>query len=276
MKVVINVIQLINPGIQRITQGLKRFLNFQLKRKRENMSSIHLSEGSAKPELVEGKPYIFSMKFCPYAHRARLALSFKQIPYEIININLKNKPKWYFDIHPKGQVPAFIGPDGKVVIESDVIVHTLDEMYPDPPLCNEDTKTRDLELIENFGKISTIFSNCIHEKDARSLDDIVADITQHLEEFEEELKIRGTDFFGGEKPGIVDIMIWPWVERSKALPLIYKQPLRNFEKEKFPNVINWTTKMKAQDFVIETAGPYDKFAEMILASREGTIDYDSF
>lgn len=34
--------------------------------------------------------------------------------------------------------------------------------------------------------------------------------------------------------------------------------------------------MKAQDFVIETAGPYDKFAEMILASREGTIDYDSF
>lgn len=240
------------------------------------MNSIHLSEGSEKPELVEGKPYLFSMKFCPYAHRARLALSFKQIPYEIININLKNKPKWYFDIYPKGQVPAFIGPDGKVVIESDVIVNTVNEMYPDPPLYNEEKKSRDLELIANFGKISGLFSNVIHGKEDRSLDEVVADISQHLEEFEEELKIRDTDFFGGEKPGIVDIMIWPWVERSKALPLIYKQPLKNFEKEKFPHVINWTIKMKAQDFVIDNAGPYDKFAELILASREGPANYDSF
>lgn len=34
--------------------------------------------------------------------------------------------------------------------------------------------------------------------------------------------------------------------------------------------------MKAQDFVIDNAGPYDKFAELILASREGPANYDSF
>lgn len=72
---------------------------------------------------------------------------------------IKNSYLINIQIHPKGQVPAFIGPDGKVVIESDVIVHTLDEMYPDPPLCNEDTKTRDLELIENFGKVTFALIN---------------------------------------------------------------------------------------------------------------------
>lgn len=33
--------------------------------------------------------------------------------------------------------------------------------------------------------------------------------------------------------------------------------------------------MKSQDFVIENAGAYDKFAELILASREGTVNYDT-
>ncbi|XP_033223904.1 pyrimidodiazepine synthase-like isoform X2 [Belonocnema kinseyi] len=230
--------------------------------------------GSEKPDLVEGKPYLFSMKFCPFAHRARLALSYKQIPHEIININLKNKPKWYLDIHPEGKVPAFIGPDGKVVVESDVIVNTLDEMYPDPPLYNEETKSRDLELVKNFGKIINIFSDCIHGRDSRPLDEVVAEISKHLEQFEEELETRGTDFFGGDTPGIVDIMIWPWVERSKALPLIYKQPL-SFEKEKFPLIIKWVMNMKAQDFVIENAGPIEKFAKLILSMKEGNVDFDS-
>lgn len=48
-------------------------------------------------------------------------------------------------------------------------------------------------------QISSLFSNVIHGKEDRSLDEIVAEISQHLEEFEEELKIRGTDFFGGDE-----------------------------------------------------------------------------
>lgn len=47
-------------------------------------------------------------------------------------------------------------------------------------------------------QISGLFSNVIHGKEDRSLDEVVADISQHLEEFEEELKIRDTDFFGGK------------------------------------------------------------------------------
>lgn len=42
------------------------------------------------------------MKFCPYAQRTRLVLNAKGIPHDVVNINLKDKPEWYFKIHPEG------------------------------------------------------------------------------------------------------------------------------------------------------------------------------
>lgn len=35
--------------------------------------------------------------------------------------------------------------------------------------------------------------------------------------FENELIKRNTVFFGGQKPGMVDYMIWPWCERADIL-----------------------------------------------------------
>ena len=34
--------------------------------------------------------------------------------------------------------------------------------------------------------------------------------------FEKELVDRGTPFFFGDRPGMLDLMIWPWVERFPA------------------------------------------------------------
>lgn len=43
------------------------------------------------------------MEYCPYAHRVRLVLKAKNIPHDIVNINLINQPEWYFKIHPQGK-----------------------------------------------------------------------------------------------------------------------------------------------------------------------------
>lgn len=43
------------------------------------------------------------MAFCPYAERARLVLLLKNIPHDIVNIDLKNKPEWLFDINAEGE-----------------------------------------------------------------------------------------------------------------------------------------------------------------------------
>lgn len=237
------------------------------------MSTLHLSAGSEKPAEVEGQARLYSMKFCPFAHRVRLILSLKKIPHDIVNINLMNKPEWYFQIHPEGKVPAYVDTDGKVITDSTVIANYLDEKYPSPPLYKDATKDRDLELLDHYGKIISLFSNCIHDKDNRSLDEIVGEISGFLVEFEEELKKRGTTFFGGDQPGMLDVLMWPWVERGKSLPLIYKQPV-NFNKENFPHIMKWISEMKVLPFVQENSGSYEKFAQLIEDTRAGKADYD--
>ena len=56
--------------------------------------------------------------------------------------------------------------------------------------------------------------------------------------FEDELKSRGTTFFGGqEHPKMLDYMIWPWFERAEILPLIDKR-LELLPKSDFPLLVN--------------------------------------
>lgn len=61
------------------------------------------SLGSQEPPRVEGLLRLYSMKFCPFAQRARLVLNAKGIPHDVVNINLMDKPEWYFKIHPEGK-----------------------------------------------------------------------------------------------------------------------------------------------------------------------------
>ncbi|XP_068989662.1 pyrimidodiazepine synthase [Neodiprion pinetum] len=236
------------------------------------MSALHLSAGSNRPAPVDGKARLYSMKFCPYSHRARLILTLKNVPHDIVNINLKSKPEWYFEINPNGKVPTFVDVDGKVVDDSLAIANYLNERYPEPPLYREETKARDIELIDKYGVITSLFGACIHKRDTRPLQEIVGEIIGHFVAYEEELGKRGTIFFGGTEPGMLDVLMWPWVERAKALPLAFDQPL-NFDKEKFPHLMKWINGMKGQKFVQKNFGPFEAFAKVIKAQDD--VDYDS-
>ena len=33
--------------------------------------------------------------------------------------------------------------------------------------------------------------------------------------------------------------------------------------------------MKTEDFVVENAAPYEKFAKLVLAMKEGNVDFDA-
>ncbi|CAK9803575.1 Pyrimidodiazepine synthase [Anthophora plagiata] len=237
------------------------------------MSSLHLGPDSSKPPEVKGQARLYGMKFCPFSQRIQLVLSYKKIPHDIVNINIKNKPKWYFEINSEGKVPAFVDVDGKVIIDSIVIANYLDEKYPEPPLYHEATKARDIELLDHYGKIVNVFSNCIHGNDSRPLSEIVAEISSLLVEFEEELKTRGTVYFGGDQPGMLDLMMWPWVERRKALSVIYNEPI-NLNDGNFSHLMKWMQGMKEQLFVKENECSHEKFAQLIKDWKEGTVDFD--
>ena len=44
----------------------------------------------------------------------------------------------------------------------------------------------------------------------------------NIEAFERELSSRGAAFFGGDQPGWLDYMVWPWFERIDSYSVIFK------------------------------------------------------
>jgi len=44
-------------------------------------------------------------------------------------------------------------------------------------------------------------------------------------------------FYSGSNPGMLDILMWPWFERAKALTLLYKR-CTSLDKERFPKLVS--------------------------------------
>jgi glutathione S-transferase len=75
---------------------------------------------------TELKPRLYSFRRCPYAIRARLAITVAGIDVEKIDIELKDKPPEMLAISPKGTVPVLQLPDGRVLDESlDIMLWAL-------------------------------------------------------------------------------------------------------------------------------------------------------
>jgi len=71
-------------------------------------------------------PVLYSFRRCPYAMRARMALFVNDIPVELREVELKNKPVEMLEASPKATVPILILNDGQVIDESlDIIQWVL-------------------------------------------------------------------------------------------------------------------------------------------------------
>ena len=68
--------------------------------------------------------------------RVRIALAEKGVEWESRHMVLakrENLEPWYLALNPNGVVPTLVH-DGRVLIESNVIIEYLDEIFTDPPL----------------------------------------------------------------------------------------------------------------------------------------------
>ncbi|PZO40532.1 MAG: glutathione S-transferase [Pseudanabaena frigida] len=75
-------------------------------------------------------PILYSFRRCPYAIRARLALVYAGITYELREVSLKNKPQAMLDISPKGTTPVMqiFRQDGESYQNSAILEESLDIM----------------------------------------------------------------------------------------------------------------------------------------------------
>ena len=80
---------------------------------------------------------VVSFKICPFVQRVIGVLELKQVSYEVEYISLMDKPDWFLEVSPNGQVPILLEPAG-VLFESGPISEYVDEVYGDFRLHPED------------------------------------------------------------------------------------------------------------------------------------------
>lgn len=236
------------------------------------MSSKHLTTGSTNPPLQEGKLRLYSMRFCPYAQRVHLVVAAKQIPHDVVYINLTNKPEWYLEKFPLGKVPALIV-DGEDLYESLIISDFLDEKYPARPLHPKDPmkKAKDRIFVEGFSKVIGTMYKMYYSPTLEQ--NLLDDLTTGLEDYERELVKRGTPFFGGDKPGMADYMIWPWIERLEMVRIIAGDQFK-VTRDKFLRLTEWSKAMLEDEAVKSHYLEPEVHAKFLRGRRAGLADYD--
>ena len=75
--------------------------------------------------------------------------------HEVININLKNKPEWFFKKNPLGLVPVLETSLGQLICESAITCEYLDEAYPGKKLWPSDPYEKACQkmVFESFSKV---------------------------------------------------------------------------------------------------------------------------
>ena len=69
---------------------------------------------------------LVSHKLCPYVQRAVIALKEKQADFQLIDIDLAAKPKWFLALSPLGKTPV-LRAGREVIFESAVICEYLED-----------------------------------------------------------------------------------------------------------------------------------------------------
>lgn len=77
-------------------------------------------------------PILYSYRRCPYAMRARMALSVAGVAVEVCEIALRDKPAHMLQVSPKGTVPVLVLQDGTVIEQSlDIMLWALQQHDPE-------------------------------------------------------------------------------------------------------------------------------------------------
>jgi RNA polymerase-associated protein len=192
---------------------------------------------------------LYSGTTCPFSHRCRIVLYEKQMDFQVIDVDLFNKPEDIAVINPYNRVPVLVDRD-LVLYEANIINEYIDERFPHPQLMPPDpqTRARARQLLftmehELFGFIDQI------EKNTKSADKARAHIRDRLTELSPMLAKQ--KHMLGEEFSMLDVAIAPLLWRldhygiqlpKEAAPLM-KYAERIFSRQGFIDALTPSEKV---------------------------------
>jgi glutathione S-transferase len=167
---------------------------------------------------------------CPYCARARIALAEKGLEYEVIEVDLSDRPQWIYEKNPTGRVPV-IEEDAWILPESSVILEYLEERYPEPPLLPPDPADRALARVWIFR----------HDDFTKPYYALRREEEGAAEKFDEQLAkledaLSRQAWLTGAEYGLADIAYVPWMLRARDM--------LGVSLDGFPAVRDWLARLE--------------------------------
>jgi len=146
---------------------------------------------------------------CPYCARVRIVMAEKGLEYEVVEVDLDDRPAWIYEKNPLGRVPVLEEGDF-LLAESAVIDEYLEERWPEPALWPADPGERALGrlLVYRFDELSRPYYALRRGEDgaAERLDAQLAGLAKLLE---------AQPFLSGREFGLADVAYVPWILRAR-------------------------------------------------------------
>jgi glutathione S-transferase len=183
---------------------------------------------------------LYNAARCPYAARARIVLAEKGIEFEVVEIDLSDRPAWLYEKNPTGRVPV-IEEEGWVLPESAVIMEFLEERYPDPPLLPPDPADRAavrLLVLRDHDFTDPYYAFRRGEGGARE------ELDRALRWLDGLLGER--PYLGGVEYGLADIAYVPWLLRARDM--------LGVELDAFPSLVDWLSRLEERPAIAAEAG----------------------
>lgn len=142
---------------------------------------------------------LYDFKSSPNCQRVKVVLAEKNLPYDIVPIDLRaqeQKTPDYLKMNPYGKVPVLTD-DATVLYESLIINEYLDEKYPSPPLMPKDpAKKAKARILIDYGmahfdspyqKLRMELTKEQKDQNQQTIAGAKADLKKLLQRFEDEI-----------------------------------------------------------------------------------------
>lgn len=148
----------------------------------------------------------------PYSHRCRIVLFEKGMDFQVIDVDLANKPEDLAVINPHNQVPVLVERD-LVLQQANIINEYIDERFPHPQLMPADPvmRARARLFLHNFEEQLFVHIADIESSNSKAADKARATIRDNLTQivplFAKQQYVLGDDF------SMLDVAIAPLLWR---------------------------------------------------------------
>lgn len=181
------------------------------------MNDTFYDKSSKKTNDTSSLPILYSLRNCPYAMRARLAIFKTKQTVLLRDLVLSHKPEEMLAVSPKGTVPVIVLTNGTVIEESlEVMLWALQKADPTDLLdCQQEGALSAMLLL--ISEFDNDFKTCLeaYKCAKRYQEDNIVECRAVCQQYIQQLEQRLTahSFLMSDKESLADIALIPFIRQ---------------------------------------------------------------